>query len=132
MGVRHTYNYSPLLMTPLAIGSNTVRGCDDAGVIFLPISIGLMHSVLLGVPEGATRTPCLGLGSPRIPVCLLSLQHSPGHDKDGSGSQVTGWTLAGKPNNPQPGRKQGQWEKHPLWNQATVESGTWPCDLLTK
>ena len=62
--MRHTYNYSPLLMTPLAIGSNTVRGCDDAGVIFLPIPIGLMHTVLPGVPEGATGPPVWDLGAP--------------------------------------------------------------------
>lgn len=42
---RHTYNDSPLLMTPLAIGSNTVRGYEDSVVISLPVPIGLVHAV---------------------------------------------------------------------------------------
>lgn len=42
---RHTYNDSPLLMTPLSTGSNTIRGYEDSVVISLPEPIGLIHAV---------------------------------------------------------------------------------------
>lgn len=48
---RHTYNYSPLLMTPLTTGSNTVSGCDDATVIPLSIPIGLIYTVGQWIPK---------------------------------------------------------------------------------
>lgn len=50
--VRHTYNYCPLLMTPLATGSNTVSGgSDDAAVISLSIPIGLIHTACQWIPK---------------------------------------------------------------------------------
>lgn len=77
------------------------------------------------------KDPLLGLGSPRVPTCLLCLQHRSGHNKDGSGSEVSGQTLAGKPNSPS-WKAAGAAEKPPLGNRAKLELESWPCDLLTK
>ena len=66
-GSRDTYNYSSLLMTPLATGSNTVGVCDDAVFISLPKAISLTHTACQGMPKWVAKTPCLGLGDPKGP-----------------------------------------------------------------
>lgn len=66
-GGRHTYNDSPLLMTPLAIGSNAIRGYEDSVVISLPLPAGLTHAPCQEMAKREAKTPCLGLGEPRAP-----------------------------------------------------------------
>ena len=178
-GGRHTYHYSPLLMTPLAIESNTIRGYDDSVVISRPVPLSLIHVVgqemessgwwlswlergpmhqqvvgsvpgqgtylgwVLSLGQGiyrqqlvnvslifslsltinkiiasgedlkeremakrSAKTPYLRGGSTRLLACPLSLWHGPAHTKDGSGSEGSGWTLAGISNSPHSGRQQ--------------------------
>lgn len=56
-GGRHTYNDPPLLMTPLAIGSNTIRGYEDSAVISLPLPAGPRHAPCQGMAKRAAKTP---------------------------------------------------------------------------
>lgn len=125
-GDRHTYNGSPLLMTPLAIGSNTIRGYEDSVVISLPFTH--WPDDTKRAAKTPTPHPRWGVGEPWAP----SMPTFPAANACSHPGRlwVRGWTLAGVSNSLQSGRQRVRCKQHPRWSWVGREFET--CDFLTK